>query len=140
MAALRKNNLASLRQVCREFTVVCQQLDLFAGALVALDGSKCKAVNAPERPVTPDKLATLLPQLAQRIEGSLQDLDGQENQEDAGPRVHQVSSVKTCWISRVPPHSLRQQGIRQLPWSASCTRNAPRHNGEACGQREAGVR
>jgi hypothetical protein len=85
MAALRKNNLAPLRQVCREFTVVCQQLDLFAGALVALDGSKCKAVNAPERPVTPDKLAQLLPQLAQRVEGALQDLDGQENQEDAGP-------------------------------------------------------
>jgi transposase len=45
LADCRKHNLQPLRQVCRAFTVLCQQVDLCAGALVALDGSKCK----PER-------------------------------------------------------------------------------------------
>jgi transposase len=84
MADFRKNNLGPLRQVCREFTVLCKQLDLFAGALVAIAGSKFKAVNAKERNFTPDKLAKLLQQIDQRVEGYLQELDGQDHQDEAG--------------------------------------------------------
>jgi transposase len=69
MADFRKNNLGPLRQVCREFTLLCQQRALFAGELVAIDGSKCKAVNAKARNVTPDKRTHLLEPIAQRVEG-----------------------------------------------------------------------
>jgi transposase len=84
IANFRKHNLAPLRRVCREFTLLCKQLDLFAGELVAIDGSKFKAVNAKARNFTPDKLTQLLAQIDQRIEGYLQDLDGQDSQDDAG--------------------------------------------------------
>src|SRR5215470_11343492 len=53
MADFRKHNLKPLRQVCRECTVLCKQLDLFAGDLVAIDGRKCRAVNAKARNCTP---------------------------------------------------------------------------------------
>jgi hypothetical protein len=59
-------------------------MDLVAGALVAIDGSECKAVNAKARHCTQDKLTQLLQQIDQRVEGSLQDLDGQDQQEEAG--------------------------------------------------------
>src|SRR5262249_25949112 len=55
IADFRKHNLQPLRQVCREFTLLYKQLDLCAGALIASDGSKCKAVNAKERHFTSDK-------------------------------------------------------------------------------------
>lgn len=84
IADFRKNNLKPLRQVCREFTLLCKQLDLFAGELVAIDGSKCKAVNAKERNFTRDKLTKLLQQIDQRVESYLQELDGQANPDDAG--------------------------------------------------------
>jgi transposase len=84
IADFRKNNLKPLRQVCREFTLLWKQLDLFAGDLVAIDGSKCQAVNAKERHFTQDKLAQLLPQIDQRVTVSLQALDGQDRQDDAG--------------------------------------------------------
>jgi len=84
IADFRKHNLKPLRQVCREFTVLCKQLDLFAGTLVAIDGSKFKAVNAKERNFTLDKLKHLLQQIDQRVEAYLKDLDGQDNEEDAG--------------------------------------------------------
>jgi transposase len=84
IADFRKHNLKPIRQVCREFTVLCKQLDLFAGALVAIDGSKFKAVNAKERNFTSDKLKNLLQQIDQRVEAYLKDLDGQDNEEDAG--------------------------------------------------------
>jgi transposase len=85
IADFRKHNLKPMRQVCREFTLLCKQLDLFAGELVAIDGSTCKAVNAKARHCTADKLQPLLPQIDQRVEGSLQELDGQDPQDDAGP-------------------------------------------------------
>src|SRR5262249_12834560 len=84
IADFRKHNLKPLRQVCREFTMLCTQLDLFAGTLVAIDGSKFKAVNAKERNFTLDKLKHLLQQIDQRVEAYLKDLDGQDNEEDAG--------------------------------------------------------
>jgi transposase len=84
IADFRKNNRVPLRQVCREFTWLCKQLDLFAGALVATDGSKFKAVNAKERTFTQDMLAKLLQPIDQRVEGYLQKLDGHAHQDDAG--------------------------------------------------------
>src|SRR5262247_4486189 len=56
IADFRKNNLKPIRQVCREFTLLCKQLDLFGAELVAIDGSKFRAVNAKERNFTQDKL------------------------------------------------------------------------------------
>jgi transposase len=85
IADCRKHNLAPLRQGCRACTVLCQQLNLCAGELVAIDGSKFKAVNAKARHFPPDKLTQLLAQIDQRIAGYLQALDGQETQEEAGP-------------------------------------------------------
>jgi transposase len=84
IADFRKNNLAPLRQVCREFTLWCKQLDLFSGELVAIDGSKVKAVNAKARHFTQDKLKPLLQQIDQRVEDYLKELDGQDNQDEAG--------------------------------------------------------
>jgi transposase len=84
IADCRTNNLQPLRQVCRTLTLLCKKLDLFGAALVAIDGSKFRAVNAKELHVTQDKLKKLLAQSDERVEASLKDLDGQENEEEAG--------------------------------------------------------
>jgi transposase len=60
MADCRQHTRKPLGQVCREGTVVCKQLDLFAGALMAIDGSQFNAVNAKERHYTRDTLKNLL--------------------------------------------------------------------------------
>jgi hypothetical protein len=38
-----------IRQVCRKFVPLCRRPDLFSQALVAIDGSKFKAVNNRDR-------------------------------------------------------------------------------------------
>src|SRR5262245_43864963 len=38
IADFRRDNLAALKQVCREFTLLCRRLELFAGELVAIEG------------------------------------------------------------------------------------------------------
>lgn len=44
IASFRKDNGKAICGVCRQFVVLCQQLGLFSEALVAIDGSKFKAM------------------------------------------------------------------------------------------------
>ena len=46
IADFRKDNGKAFKKVFREFTVLCRKLDLFGKELVAIDGSKFKAVNS----------------------------------------------------------------------------------------------
>jgi transposase len=84
LANCRRDHLQPLRQVCRAFTLLCKQLDLFSGELVAIDGSKFKAVNAKERNFTRSKLQRLLPQIDERIEAYLQELERGDTEDDHG--------------------------------------------------------
>src|SRR6476646_2577357 len=43
IADFRKDNGPAIRNVCRQFVVLCRQLGLFSEAMVAIDGSKFKA-------------------------------------------------------------------------------------------------
>jgi hypothetical protein len=84
IAKFRRETLQPLRQVCRACTLLCKQLDLFAGELVAIDGSKCKAVHSKERTFTPSTLQRLLPQIEARIEAYLKELDRGADEDDQG--------------------------------------------------------
>ena len=46
IADFRKDNRDAIKKVFKEFTYLCKKLDLFGGELVAIDGSKFKAVNS----------------------------------------------------------------------------------------------
>ena len=75
IADFRKDNLKSIRQLCREFTLFCRDLELFGGELVAIDGSKFKAVNSKGRNFTEKKLQVRLEKIDKKIDTYLQDLD-----------------------------------------------------------------
>ena len=45
IADFRKDNGKAIKKVCREFVDLCRRLELFSGEVVAIDGSKFKAVN-----------------------------------------------------------------------------------------------
>lgn len=45
IAAFRRVNRSAFRKVFREFVILCRQLDLFGRELLAVDGTRIKAVN-----------------------------------------------------------------------------------------------
>ena len=49
IADFRRDNGTGIRNVCRRFVVLCRDLKLFSQALVAIDGSKFKAVNTSKK-------------------------------------------------------------------------------------------
>jgi transposase len=75
IADFRKDNGPAIRRVCREFVLLCRKLNLFCDALVAIDGSKFKAVNGRDRNFTKHKLKARMQQLEESIARYLADLD-----------------------------------------------------------------
>ena len=49
IADFRKDNGPAIRSACRQFVALCRSLNLFAHAMVAIDGSRFKAVNSRDR-------------------------------------------------------------------------------------------
>jgi len=87
IADFRKDNGAALRKVCREFTLLAKRLDLFSAELVAIDGSKFRAVNSRDRNFKRAKLEKLLRQIDERIQGYLAALDEGDQTESTTPPV-----------------------------------------------------
>jgi transposase len=80
IADFRKDNGKAIRQVCREFVVLCRKLNLFADAFVAIDGAKFKAVNNRDRNFTRAKMKRRLAQIDESIERYLGQLESADRQ------------------------------------------------------------
>ncbi|MGH8282818.1 MAG: IS1182 family transposase [Gammaproteobacteria bacterium] len=83
IADFRKDNGEAIRSVCRQFVMLCQQLGLFTEALVAIDGSKFKAVNHRDRNFTRAKLQRRMEEIESSINRYLTDLDSADRQAPA---------------------------------------------------------
>jgi hypothetical protein len=75
IANFRKDNGVGIRNVCRQFVLLCRNLDLFTQQLIAIDGSKFKAVNNRDRNFTKAKVQARLQQIEESIERYLSMLD-----------------------------------------------------------------
>ena len=59
IANFRRDNGPAIRAVCARFVVLCRQVGLFTRAVIAIDGSKFKAVNNRDKNFTVTKVAKL---------------------------------------------------------------------------------
>jgi transposase len=80
IADFRRDNGHGIRNVCRQFIVLCRQLNLFSQAVVAIDGSKFKAVNAHDRNFTRGKLEKRMQEIDNCIARYLTALDTADRQ------------------------------------------------------------
>src|SRR5476651_544514 len=56
IADFRHDNGKGIRNVCRHFVALCRNLNLFSQSIIAIDGSKFKAVNNRDRNFTQGKV------------------------------------------------------------------------------------
>lgn len=90
IADFRRDNGEAIRNVCRQFVMLCRRLNLFSQAVVAIDGSKFKAVNAHDRNFTHGKLEKRMQQIDHCIERYLVAMD------TADRRQSDVTEMKTA--------------------------------------------
>ena len=91
IANFRKDNGKAIGKVCRQFVVLCQQLDLFSDAVVAIDGSKFKAVNSSDRNFTDAKLKRRMAEIEANISRYLAELETADRRE---PGTAQSKNVR----------------------------------------------
>jgi transposase len=90
MADFRKDNVDCIKPVFKEFVFLCRSLDLFGAELVAIDGSKFKAVNSTKRNLSEKTLAERLKRVEEKIAQYLKEVE--ENDKTDGER--DVDSAK----------------------------------------------
>lgn len=84
IADFRRDNGAAIRKVCREFVLLCRQLGLFSQALVAIDGSKFKAVNNRDKNFTQAKVRRRIEEIEKSVARYLAELDSADRRGDEG--------------------------------------------------------
>jgi transposase len=81
IADFRRDNGPAIRAACAQFVVLCRQFNLFTRAVVAIDGSKFKAVNNRDKNFTVAKVAKRVEQVEASIARYLAALDRADRQD-----------------------------------------------------------
>jgi transposase len=112
IADFRKDNGAAIRRVCREFVVLCRRLNLFSQALVAIDGSKFKAVNNRDRNYTRAKVQRRIEQIEQSVARYLSELDSADRQ-GAAPVAEARTTRLREKVEKLQSEMQRMQALAQ---------------------------
>jgi transposase len=75
IADFRSDNRAAFRSVFRQFVLLCRRLDLFGRELLAVDGTRIKAVNNKDRNFTRNSLEKFIRAADERLDVYLRRLD-----------------------------------------------------------------
>ena len=89
IADFRRDNRQAIRRVCMEFVGVCRELKLFSATLVAIDGSKFKAVNSRDKNFTKKSVKRRLQRTQANIDRYLAKLDAVDKEE---PEIREVTA------------------------------------------------
>src|SRR5437867_2928563 len=81
IADFRKDNGPAIRATCRQFVMLCRRLDLFSETVIAIDGSRFKAVNTRDKNYTHGAIARRMEQVEASIARYLSALDTADRQE-----------------------------------------------------------
>jgi len=84
IADFRHDNGKGIRNVCRRFVVLCRELDLLSQAIVAIDGSKFKAVNNRDRNFTGVKIDRFQEHIELSIQRYMDGLETADRTQSAG--------------------------------------------------------
>jgi transposase len=83
IADFRKDNGLAIHAVSREFVVLCRKLNLFTEGMVAIDGSKFKAVNNRDKNFTRAKMKRRLQEVEESLARYFAELDSADREEAA---------------------------------------------------------
>ncbi|MFK7854937.1 MAG: IS1182 family transposase [Granulosicoccus sp.] len=91
IADFRRDNGDAIKEVCAQFVLLCKQLDLFSESMVAVDGSKFKAVNNADRAFSKAKIKRRREVIDESIDRYLENIkkaDRQNTNESRNIKTH----------------------------------------------------
>jgi transposase/NACalpha-BTF3-like transcription factor len=97
IADFRKDNGKGIKNACRQFVELCRQMNMFTDAVVAIDGSKFKAVNAKKNNFTPQKAKDHIARVESSISEYLAKLDSTDAN-DNSDKDTALMKDKLAWL------------------------------------------
>lgn len=83
IADFRKENAKALKNVFKAFVKLCLDMNLYAKELIAIDGSKFRAVNSKDNNFTLSKLTDRLNRIDEHIFQYMKELDSSDKKEES---------------------------------------------------------
>ena len=108
IADFRRDNGAAIRAACARFLVLCRQFNLFTRAVVAIDGSKFKAVNNRDKNFTLAKVAKRIEQVEASIGRYLTALDHEDRQDNDAAEAKTARLKEKIEVLRRQMQSLKE--------------------------------
>lgn len=109
IADFRKDYGNGIRLVCKQFVILCRNMDLFADTEVAIDGSRFRAVNNRDKCFSKGKLEKRLEHLDQCIKNYLDKIEEYDSQED------EVAVAQTTrWKSKIEFLEKEIESLKEL--------------------------
>src|SRR6478752_1632184 len=110
IADFRRDSGPAIRAACGQFVVLCRQFNLFTRTIVAIDGSKFKAVNNRDKNFTVAKVAKRIEQVEASIARYLAALDRADREDGDMAEAKTIRLKEKIEGLRRQMHSLREMG------------------------------
>jgi transposase len=88
IADFRKDNVDCVKGVFKEFVKLCMSLDLYGAKLVAIDGTKFKAVNSLDRTFNRKNLAYRMKRIDEHVSKYLAEIEHEDRKEEQANAKH----------------------------------------------------
>lgn len=111
IADFRKDNVDCIKKVFEEFVFLCKALDLFGAELVAIDGSKFKAVNSKSRNFNEAKLKDKLRRIDEKVSSYLKELEEGDKEDES---KHATESAKNSLKEKLQELDRRKSEYSKL--------------------------
>lgn len=94
IAYFREHNSKAIKSVFRQFVVMMKKWDLIAGDLLAVDGSKFRAVNSKKNNYNQQKIQRHLNYIDQKVDEYLKELDENDNKEQGERKLKVIECLQ----------------------------------------------
>jgi hypothetical protein len=111
IADFRRDNSLALRQVFKQFTLLCRDWDLFSKEIIAVDGSKFRASNSKKSNYSEKKLTRLLKYIEEKTNEYLKTLDTTDHEESCLPKLS-ATEIKNR-IKELKERKTKYEDMRQ---------------------------
>jgi transposase len=117
IADFRKDNGQAIRNVCRQFVLLCHKLNMFEGGEVAIDGSKFKAVNNRDKNYTQRKIKARIEQVEDSIARYMDELERADRQPEltVKSRVEHIKQKIVSFKRQIADFNALAEQLQNVP-------------------------
>ena len=109
----RKDHTQALRQVFKQFVVLCKQLELFGAELVAIDSTKFRASNARDRVKDKEQLAGSIARISESISQYLAEMQENDHNDQTSASPSVTKEALQAKIARLQTQKTQLQDALQ---------------------------